>query len=87
MYKLKVRNGKVSALLKTGKDLVKTEVYESFAKKRIDEVGCVNSDRTDTYQLKVGEEWYFEGTYQEDKEEVAIDNDTSYYKKKKDRFK
>lgn len=87
MYKLKAKNGIVSTLLKSGKDFVKTDVKESFAKKIIEEVGCKKSDRED-YQILVQDQWYFEGTYEEDEQPVLDEVATKeIFKKKKEKYR
>lgn len=59
-YKLKKdANGKVNALLRTGKDFVKDKIALSAAQHIIDSGKLVESDK-EGYPIHVGE-WYFEG--------------------------
>ncbi len=58
-YKLKNNNGKVNALLHTGKDFVKEVLKVSAAQHIIDSGELVESDK-EGYPIHVGE-WYFEG--------------------------
>lgn len=60
-YKLKVKNGKVKAILRTGKDLVKTEINEEGAKHIISD-GKMQESTVDGYPICVNNEWFFEGT-------------------------
>lgn len=52
-------NGKINALLRTGKDFVKTELSLRAVNHLIATGELVDSDRPD-YPIHVGE-WYFEG--------------------------
>lgn len=60
MYKLKSTNGRVNALLKTGKDFVKNSLSVSAAQHIVDTGETVDSDNTD-YPICVDNRWYFEG--------------------------
>lgn len=60
MYKLKNNNGKVTALLRTGKDFVKNDLSVSAAQHIIDTGKMVESDKPD-YPICVDNLWYFEG--------------------------
>ena len=60
MYNLKVKNGYVNCLLRSGKDFVKTSLNEPVAKHIIAMGKQVKSDRPD-YPICVDNEWYFEG--------------------------
>lgn len=60
MYKLKNTNGKVNALLRTGKDFVQTELAISAAQHIIDTGEMTESDNPD-YSIRVNDRWYFEG--------------------------
>lgn len=59
-FKLKNRNGKVTFLLKTGKDFSKNEMSISAAQHIIDSGNVVESNR-EGYPICVDEKWYFEG--------------------------
>jgi hypothetical protein len=61
MYKLKSANGRVNALLKTGKDFVKSNLSVSAAQHIIDTGKTVDSDKSG-YPICVDNQWYFEGT-------------------------
>lgn len=58
-YKLKSNNGKINALLRTGKDFVTDTLTIAAAQHIIDSGELVESDKED-YPIHVGE-WYFEG--------------------------
>jgi hypothetical protein len=75
-FKLKNRNGKVTFLLKTGKDYSKNEMSISAAQHIIDSGKLVESER-EGYPICVDEKWYFEG------EPVRVETPTN----KKDKFK
>lgn len=60
MYKLKNTNGKVNALLRTGKDLVKTCLSVSAAQHIID-TGKMKKSNINGYPINVSDKWYFEG--------------------------
>lgn len=60
MYKLKNNNGKVTAMLRTGKDLVKNELSVSVAQHIIDTGKQVKSD-IPGFPICVDNLWYFEG--------------------------
>lgn len=72
-YKLKNRNGKVTFLLKTGKDFSKNEMSISAAQHIIDQGKLGESDRPDC-PICVDEKWYFEG------EPVKVETATAYGK-------
>ena len=60
MYKLRNINGKVNALLRTGKDFVKTCLSVSAAQHIID-TGKMKKSKIKGYPINVGDKWYFEG--------------------------
>lgn len=60
MYKLKNINGRVTALLRTGKDFVKNDLSVSAAQHIIDTGKPVESDKPE-YPICVDNQWYFEG--------------------------
>lgn len=60
MYKLKNVNGRVNALLRTGKDFVKNNLSVSAAQHIIDTGKLVKSDNPD-YPICIDNQWYFEG--------------------------
>ena len=66
MYKLKNINGRVNALLRTGKDFVKNNLSVSAAQHIIDTGKLVKSDNSD-YPICIDNhdiqniKWYFEG--------------------------
>ena len=55
MYKLKNTNGRVNALLRTGKDFVKNNLSVSAAQHIIDTGKLVD------YPICIDNQWYFEG--------------------------
>lgn len=59
-YKLKNVNGKVSFLLRTGKDLVKNQMAVASARHIIDN-GKIKKSDIKGYPINVNDEWYFEG--------------------------
>ena len=65
MFNLKCTDGKVKALLRSGRDLVTTTISVTEAKKIMDSGEIVKSDIA-TYPIHVGE-WYFEGELVEEK--------------------
>lgn len=67
-YKLKNINGKVKALLHTGKDFVTDILAVSAAQHIIDSGNLVESDKPD-YPICVDKTWYFEGEPLEEKVE------------------
>lgn len=70
-YKLKITNGKVNSLLRTGKDFVKNQLSVSAAQHIIDTGKMVKSDKPG-YPICVDKKWYFEGIeIKEKKSEVA----------------
>ena len=60
MYKLKSNNGRVTFLLKKGKDFVKNNMSTSAAQHVIDTGELVESDKPE-YPICVSGKWYFEG--------------------------
>lgn len=60
MYKLRNINGKVNALLRTGKNFVKTCLSVSAAQHIID-TGKMKKSNIKGYPINVGDKWYFEG--------------------------
>lgn len=60
MYKLKNVNGRVDALLRTGKDFVKNNLSVSAAQHIINTGKLVESDNPE-YPICVDKQWYFEG--------------------------
>lgn len=70
MYKLKSNNGQVNALLRAGKDLVKTKLDEKVAQSVINKGHILESDVAG-YPIKVGDKWYFEGEQIVEEEEKA----------------
>lgn len=67
--KLKVRNGSVKALLKSGKDFVKTEMSEAEAKHIIDTGKTVRSVRAD-YPMCIDKIWFFQCEEEKKEEEI-----------------
>lgn len=59
-YKLNNKDGKVSFLLRTGKDLVKNTMSIASAQHLID-TGEIKRSDVDGYPINVNDEWYFEG--------------------------
>lgn len=59
-YKLKNKDGKVTFLLRTGKDMVKNQMALASAQHIIDTGKITKSDRKD-YPICVDDKWYFEG--------------------------
>ncbi len=59
MLKLKNTNGRVTFLLRTGKDFVKNEMAVSAAQHIIDHGKIVESERKD-YPLCIDDKWFFE---------------------------
>lgn len=60
MYKLKSVNGRVNALLRTGKDFVRHSLSVSAAQHIIDTGKLVDSEKPE-YPICVNNEWFFEG--------------------------
>ena len=60
MYKLKNTNGRVNALLRTGKDFVKNNLSVSATQHIIDTGKLVESDNPD-YPICIDNQCYFEG--------------------------
>ena len=59
-YKLKSIQGKVTFLLKTGKDLVKNTMAIASAQHIID-TGKIKLSDVEGYPINVDDKWYFEG--------------------------
>ena len=59
-YKLKTVNGRVEALLESGKDLVKTEMSASAAQHILDTSKHVES-KVEGYPIHTDDGWYFAG--------------------------
>ena len=59
-YKLNNKDGKVTFLLRTGKDMVKNQMAIASAQHIIDTGKVTKSDRKD-YPICVDDKWYFEG--------------------------
>lgn len=60
MYKLKNVNGKVTCLLRTGKDFVRHNLSVSAAQHIIDTGKMVDSKNLD-YPICIDDKWFFEG--------------------------
>lgn len=60
MYKLKSVNGRVNALLRTGKDFVRHSLSVSAAQHIIDTGKLVDSVKPE-YPICVDDKWFFEG--------------------------
>lgn len=60
MYKLKVNNGRVNALLKTGEDFVQNNVSINTVDHIMSTGKQIPSDRPD-YPICIDGQWYFEG--------------------------
>lgn len=59
-YKLKTANGKVTFLLRSGKDLVKNQMAVASAQHIIDNGKMEKSD-VEGYPINIDNKWYFEG--------------------------
>lgn len=59
-YKLRSAQGKVTFLLRTGKDLVKNQMAIASAQHIID-TGEIKKSDIEGYPINVGDKWYFEG--------------------------
>ena len=59
-YKLKNTNGKVTFLLRTGKDLVKNQMAIASAQHIINHGKLMKSD-VSGYPINIDNKWYFEG--------------------------
>ncbi len=59
-YKLKNTNGKVTFLLRTGKDLVKNQMAIASAQHIIDN-GKMLKSNVAGYPINIDNKWYFEG--------------------------
>ena len=60
MYKLKNTNGRVNALLRTGKDFVSNNLSVSAAQ-HIADVGKLVESTNPDYPICVDDKWFFEG--------------------------
>lgn len=60
MYKLKINNGRVNALLKTGEDFVQNNVSVNSVEHIMSTGKLTPSDRPD-YPICIDGQWYFEG--------------------------
>lgn len=76
MYKLKNVNGRVTALLRTGKDFVRHSLSVSAAQHIIDTGKQVESDK-EGYPICVDKQWYFEGEEIKEKPE-KVTTSTAY---------
>lgn len=59
-YRLKNTNGKVTFLLRTGKDLVKNQMAIASARHIINHGKLMKSD-VSGYPINIDNKWYFEG--------------------------
>ena len=59
-YKLKNVNGKVTFLLRTGKDMVRNQMAVASAQHVVDH-GKVKKSDVKGYPINVDDKWYFEG--------------------------
>ena len=59
-YRLKNTNGKVTFLLRTGKDLVKNQMAIASAQHIIDH-GKLLKSNVSGYPINIDNKWYFEG--------------------------
>lgn len=59
-YRLKNTNGKVTFLLRTGKDLVKNQMAIASAQHIINHGKLMKSD-VSSYPINIDNKWYFEG--------------------------
>lgn len=59
-YRLKNTNGKVTFLLRTGKDLAKNQMAIASAQHIIDHGKLLKSD-VSGYPINIDNKWYFEG--------------------------
>ena len=67
-YELKVKNGKVKALLKTGKDFVATEMNETGVRQIISH-GKLKESGLEDYPISVNGEWFFAGSIEKEEPE------------------
>lgn len=63
-YRLKNTNGKVTFLLRTGKDLVKNQMAIASAQHIINHGKLMKSD-VSGYPINIDNKWYFEGEVSE----------------------
>lgn len=59
-YKLKNTNGKVTFLLRTGKDFVKNQMATASAQRIVDN-GKLLKSNVAGYPINIDNKWYFEG--------------------------
>lgn len=72
-YKLKNVNGKVSFLLRTGKDMVRNQMAMASVQHLLD-IGKVTKSNIKGYPICVDNKWYFAGeVYKKTNEEVQSD--------------
>lgn len=62
MIKLDVKENKVAALLRSGKDFVSTDLNEMTAQRIISE-GKVKESDIEGYPIGVNDEWFFAGEF------------------------
>lgn len=74
MYKLKNINGRVTALLRTGKDFVRNSIPVSAAQHIIDTGKQVKSIKPD-YPICIDNKWFFEGVEIEEPKTDTGSND------------
>ena len=60
MYKLKINNGRVNALLKTGEDFVENTLSVNTVEHLMSTGKTIPSERKD-YPICIDGQWYFEG--------------------------
>lgn len=60
MYKLKIDNGRVNALLKTGEDFVRNNLSVNTVEHIMSTGKMTESERED-YPICIDNKWYFEG--------------------------
>lgn len=63
-YKLKIVNGKVSFLLRTGKDMVRNQMAPASAQHIINN-GKIKKSNIKDYSINIDDKWYFEGKIEE----------------------
>lgn len=72
-YRLKATNGMVKFMLRSGKDFVKNQMSESFAR-HIITTGIVKESCIEGYPINVDDKWYFEGIPYSKKKEDCNDS-------------
>ena len=70
MIKLEVKENKVAALLRSGKDFVSTDLNEMTAQRIISE-GKVKASDIEGYPIGVNDEWFFAGEFVEAEKKSA----------------